>query len=117
LRTRLRIDLAIALDNDAVKAAVHIRIPRRTMIVIAERSRLMAVESIEFFRLRAIGLCDPINWIPIEGEGDGQARVDCFLQMKGRGVIMIVIRATTVAAPLVELANFPARARRDCSAG
>ena len=104
LRARLRIYLAVALDDFAVKTAVEIRIRFRRVIVIAERGRGVAVEGVELAGGRAAGFGQAVNRIAIQREGHGLIRANERLQMQRGDVVMVIVRAPGVTAEFIQFA-------------
>ena len=80
--------------------------------MVAEGGRGVAIVGVELFRGRAVGLGESINRIPIQGEGDRQVGAEHRLQVERGRVVVVVVGAAAVAAPLVEFADllrdFPA---------
>ena len=72
----------------------------------------MAVECIKPRGRGAIRLGQSVDRVAIERIGDGKFRPEHRLQMQWRGVVVVVVRASAVSAPLVQLADF----RRDFAA-
>ena len=71
--------------------------------MVAERLGFVAAESVELSDHGAVGLVVAVDRVAIEGDGDGLALAELFLEEDRRVVVVIVISLTAVATEVIEL--------------
>ena len=75
------------------------------MIVVAYLLILVSMALVQFTNWRAVRLRKAIDRITVQRIGDRHPLAHHLLQMQWRNVVVIIIRASTVTAPLIQLAD------------
>jgi len=98
-------NLAVAIFYFAMEAAVEVGVGFGGVVMVVAFGAVVAVEDVEFTGGGAVGFGVAVDGIPVERIGYRVSNAEDFLKVKRSDVVVVVVAASGMAAPIVEFAG------------